>query len=173
MHIAQKFEGLLEMYRHPDGRRWSGQEIDEATGGVVTRSYITNLRKGRIENPGFEKLKAITKVMDFPPELWFEESPGLRDGLPIDPVPGHLSIGEKTNRLFERVQRVQRAPQLRERALPLPAPRQARALRERRAQQQVRQRALLAPRVRQQGRPPERAILERRPQVIPPRPTTA
>src|SRR5215216_3122787 len=159
MHIAQKFEGLLEMYRHPDGRRWSRQEIDEATGGVVTRSYITNLRKGRIENPGFEKLKAIAKVMDFPPELWFEESPGLRDGLPIDPVPGHLSIGEKTNRLFERVQRVQRAPQLRERALPLPAPRQARAL--------------LEPRVRQQGRPPERAILERRPQVIPPRPTTA
>jgi hypothetical protein len=29
MHIAQKFEALLEMYRHPDGRRWSGQEIDE------------------------------------------------------------------------------------------------------------------------------------------------
>jgi hypothetical protein len=38
MHIAQKFERLLEMYRRPDGRRWSGQEIDEATGGVVTRS---------------------------------------------------------------------------------------------------------------------------------------
>jgi transcriptional regulator with XRE-family HTH domain len=101
MHIAQKFEGLLEMYRRPDGRRWSGQEIDEATGGIVTRSYITNLRKGRIENPGFEKLKAIAKVMDFPPELWFEESPGLRDGAPIDPVPGHLSVAEKTNRLFD------------------------------------------------------------------------
>jgi hypothetical protein len=48
-------------------------------------------------------LKAIAKVMDFPPELWFEESPGLRDGLPIDPMPGHLSIGEKTNRLFDLV----------------------------------------------------------------------
>src|ERR671912_275648 len=91
MHIAQKFEGLLEMYRRPDGRRWSGQEIDEATGGIVTRSYVTNLRKGRIENPGFEKLKAIAKVMDFPPELWFEESPGLREGAPIDTVPGHLT----------------------------------------------------------------------------------
>jgi len=101
MHIAQKFEGLLEMYRRPDGRRWSGQEIDEATGGIVTRSYITNLRKGRIENPGFEKLKAIAKVMDFPPELWFEESPGLVDGTPIDPVPGHLSVADKVNRLFE------------------------------------------------------------------------
>jgi hypothetical protein len=38
MHIAQKFETLLVMYRRPDGHRWSGQEIDEATGGVVTRS---------------------------------------------------------------------------------------------------------------------------------------
>ena len=56
MHIAQKFEHLLDTYRRPDGRRWSGQEIDEATGGVVTRSYVTNLRKGRIENPGYEKI---------------------------------------------------------------------------------------------------------------------
>jgi hypothetical protein len=46
MHIAQKFEALLKIYRRPDGRKWSGQEIDEATGGVVSRSYVTNLRKG-------------------------------------------------------------------------------------------------------------------------------
>jgi predicted aminopeptidase len=26
MHIAQKFEGLLEIYRRLDGRKWSGQE---------------------------------------------------------------------------------------------------------------------------------------------------
>jgi transcriptional regulator with XRE-family HTH domain len=76
MHIAQKFEGLLETYRRPDGRRWTGQELDEATGGVVTRSYITNLRKGRIENPGYEKLAAMAKAMGFAPEVWFEERLG-------------------------------------------------------------------------------------------------
>jgi hypothetical protein len=59
MHIAQRFEHLLDSYRHPDGSQWTGQQIDEATGGVVTRSYFTNLRKGRIENPGYEKLRAI------------------------------------------------------------------------------------------------------------------
>jgi hypothetical protein len=91
MHIAQKFEGLLEMYRRPDGLRWSGQEIDEATDGIVTRSYVTNLRKGRIENP------------DFPPELWFEESPDLRTGTSIDHVSGHMSLAAKTNRLFEAI----------------------------------------------------------------------
>jgi transcriptional regulator with XRE-family HTH domain len=81
MHIAQKFEALLEMYRRPDGRRWSGQEIDEATGGVVTRSYVTNLRKGRIENPGYEKLRAIAKAMGFATEVWFEDSLGERRSL--------------------------------------------------------------------------------------------
>ena len=94
MHIAQKFEALLEMYRRPDGRRWTGQEIDEATGGVVTRSYITNLRKGRIENPGYEKMRAIAKAMGFPPQKWFEEDLGSEGGSPPQPegrgIPGRV-----------------------------------------------------------------------------------
>jgi len=48
------------------------QEIDEATGGVVSRSYVTN-PKGRIESPGYGKMRAIAKAMGFPPEVWFEE----------------------------------------------------------------------------------------------------
>ena len=103
MYIARKFERLLEMYRHPDGRRWSGQEIDEATGGVVTRSYVTNLRKGRIENPGFEKLRAIAKLMDFPPELWFEQTPDVGTGTSPVPLPEDGRIADKTNRLFDVV----------------------------------------------------------------------
>ncbi|CAN5757639.1 hypothetical protein BH18ACT11_BH18ACT11_28700 [soil metagenome] len=103
MQIAHKFERLLEMYRHPDGRRWSGQEIDEATGGIVTRSYVTNLRKGRIENPGFEKLRAIAKVMDFPPELWFEEMPDSPTGISTESLPADSTIANKTNRLFDAV----------------------------------------------------------------------
>ena len=35
------------------------QDLNKATGGIVTRSYVStyvsNLRKGRIENPGYEK----------------------------------------------------------------------------------------------------------------------
>ena len=49
MHVAQKFEHLLDQYRHADGHKWTGAELDEATGGVVTHSYVTNLPKGRIE----------------------------------------------------------------------------------------------------------------------------
>jgi hypothetical protein len=69
MHIAQKFEHLLDTYRRSDGHRWTGQQLDEATGGVVRRFYVTNLRKGRIESPGYAKLAAMAKAMGFPPEV--------------------------------------------------------------------------------------------------------
>jgi transcriptional regulator with XRE-family HTH domain len=73
MHISQKFEELLDAYRHPDGSRWTGQQIDEATDGVVPRSYVTNLSKGRINSPGYDKMAAIAKAMGLPPGLWFED----------------------------------------------------------------------------------------------------
>ena len=102
MHIAQKFERLMETYRRPDGRQWTGQELDEATNGVVPRSYITNLRKGRIDNPVTKNLRAIAKVMGFPPELWFQERVEFGAGAPG--LENHRgSISQKTNRLFETV----------------------------------------------------------------------
>src|SRR3712207_4625018 len=58
---------------------WGGQDLHDATGGVVTRSYVTSLRKGRLENHGFEKLRAIAKATNFPPELWFEDVKNLPD----------------------------------------------------------------------------------------------
>jgi transcriptional regulator with XRE-family HTH domain len=76
VHVAQRFELFLDPYRRPDGTPWTGQKLDEATGRVVARSYLTNLRKGRIENPGYEKMLAIARAMGFPPALWFEDAPG-------------------------------------------------------------------------------------------------
>jgi len=101
MHIAQKFEHLLDTYRHSDGRRWSGQEIDEATGGIVTRSYVTNLRKGRIENPGYEKMRALAKAMGFAPEVWFED--GLGDGRSTIRGEESRSLAGRLEHLFEVV----------------------------------------------------------------------
>src|SRR5215208_3940385 len=101
MHVAQKFEYLLDAYRRPDGHWWTGQQLDEATGRVVTRSYVTNLRKGRIENPGYEKMRAIAKAMGFPPEVWFEE--GLGEGRPtIQGGESHGVVG-RLEHLFEVV----------------------------------------------------------------------
>jgi transcriptional regulator with XRE-family HTH domain len=101
MHVVQKFEYLLDTYRRPDGRKWSGQEIDEATGGVVSRSYVTNLRKGRIENPGYEKLAAMAKAMGFAPEVWFEE--GLGERLSIGQAEESRGLAARLEHLFEVV----------------------------------------------------------------------
>jgi transcriptional regulator with XRE-family HTH domain len=34
---------------------------------------VSNLKNGRIENPGLFKLEAIAGAMGFPPALWFSE----------------------------------------------------------------------------------------------------
>ena len=101
MHIAQKFEHLLNTYRHADGHRWTGVQLDEASGGVVPRSYVTNLRKGRIENPGYEKLRAIAKAMGFPPEVWFEER--LGEGRSIGQAEESRGVAGRLEHLFEVV----------------------------------------------------------------------
>ena len=100
MHIAERFEMLLAAHPHPDGRTWTGQEIDAATGGVVTRSYVTNLWKRRIENPGYEKLRAIAKAIGFPPELWFEEDLPSEPGARMEPGQGRVAIAEKVTHLM-------------------------------------------------------------------------
>jgi hypothetical protein len=80
IHIAQRFEQLLDTSRRPDGSRWTGQQLDEDTGGVAPRSYVTNFRKGRIESPGYERMRAIARAMGFPPSAWFDWNIG--DGMP-------------------------------------------------------------------------------------------
>ncbi len=101
VHIARRFEALLEAYRRADGRRWSGQNLYEATAGVVTRSYVTNLRKGRIANPGYEKLNAIANAMGFPPELWFENSYDQTSPAIVKSGEEKRDIAGKVNHLFE------------------------------------------------------------------------
>ena len=73
-HVSERFLRLLALYRKPDGGAWGGQDLENATGGAVTRSYVANLKQGRIENPGLAKLEAIADAMGFPPALWFGDA---------------------------------------------------------------------------------------------------
>ena len=101
MHVAQRFERFLDTYRRPDGQRWGGAELQKATGGVVSRSYVTNLRKGRMESPGYEKMRAIAKAMGFPPEMWFEEDLASEGGSAAQPE--GRGISGRVEHLFEVV----------------------------------------------------------------------
>jgi transcriptional regulator with XRE-family HTH domain len=103
LRISQKFEQLRDRYRRPDGTRWNGQQLQDATGGVVTRSYVSMMRKGRIENPGFDKLRAMAKAMGFPPESWFEDSDEIRTAARRDPEDTKRDIAGRLNHLFEIV----------------------------------------------------------------------
>lgn len=100
--IAEKFELLLDLYRRPDGGRWGGQDLEDVTGGLVTRSYVSTLRKGNIGSPGFDKLRAIARAMGFPPELWFDDSLGAK---PHPMVTGEddATVAERLEHLFETV----------------------------------------------------------------------
>ena len=70
----------------------------------MTRSYFTNLRKGRIESPGYEKMlaiaKAIARAMGFPPEAWFEDVPG--DVVSVAPAEGQDLAG-RVGHLFDTI----------------------------------------------------------------------
>ncbi len=73
MDFGAQFARLLDTYRKPDGSRWQLKEIEEATNGFVRGGYLTNLRKGRIRQPGWDRMKAVARVVGFPMQLWFEE----------------------------------------------------------------------------------------------------
>lgn len=79
LHVSVRFARLLDLYRKPDGSKWGGKDLQRATGGAVTRSYVANLKGGRISSPGLDKLAAISGAMGFPPELWFGDEGGFED----------------------------------------------------------------------------------------------
>lgn len=63
---------MLELIDHPDGGKWTGKKMQDATNGELGPSYFTALRDGDIRIPRADKIEAIAKAMYFPPELWFK-----------------------------------------------------------------------------------------------------
>lgn len=70
--FGSRFIELLDLYRKPDGTRWTMTELEQSTGGFLKGSYLTNLKAGRIRQPGLDRLRAIASVMGFPVELWLQ-----------------------------------------------------------------------------------------------------
>lgn len=95
---GERFEHFREIYRRPDGKRWSNADIERATGGFVRGNYITNLKAGRIEQPGIDRLAAIAQVMGFPAELWFQKYREPAGGADGQQQP--LTLADKLELLF-------------------------------------------------------------------------
>ena len=85
VQVAQKFEQFPKVYRRQDGSRWGGQDLDEATGGVVTRSYVKQPAQGQDREPRLRQAPSDSQGMNFAPELWFEDVENLRDVSAVRP----------------------------------------------------------------------------------------
>ena len=70
---AVRFERLLKAFPRADGEPWRPTEIQHATGGMVSRSYVSAISKGKIKRPGERKLSYIADVVGFPETLWYLE----------------------------------------------------------------------------------------------------
>ncbi len=92
--FGEKFIRLTEIYRKPDGSKWSDADIEEATGRFVKAPYLSNLKAGRIKQPGLERLRAIARVMGFPPELWLQSQDAWKPSPP--PAGDEARLGAHT-----------------------------------------------------------------------------
>lgn len=94
---------MLKLYPHPAGREWRGKDFEIATNKYVNGSYITALRKGRIENPGVDRLRKISEVMGAPFEMWLGEPEGWEHSTRETGAPRGASdtLADLINHLFE------------------------------------------------------------------------
>lgn len=107
--MARIFGLLLERFVRGDGEPWRAVEIEAATGGEVTSSYVSALRKGKFKRPGIRQLELISEVMGFPFELWRVE-PELWDsilgGHPPDPPEEYLELDEQERTVLGYLRRL-------------------------------------------------------------------
>lgn len=103
--FGERFRWLHDQYRKPDGSKWKNTEIEQATGGLVSANYITNLKGSRLANPSYERLQAIARAMGFPPHLWHAEAPDIFSGYEPGTTPADapllVTLADKLNFLFE------------------------------------------------------------------------
>jgi hypothetical protein len=98
VHIAQKFAHLLETYRRPDGRKWTGGELE---GYRRRRAPLLRHQpaQGQNREPRLREARGDSKAMGFPPEVWFEEGAGTEG--PVGPSVEGRGIARRVEHLFE------------------------------------------------------------------------
>lgn len=67
---ARRFELLRDEYRRDDGSKWTGAALERATGGIVSRTYVSEFARGKIKEPSFSKIVAMSDAMGIPLDVW-------------------------------------------------------------------------------------------------------
>ena len=70
----------------------------------MKRSYVSHLKKGRIDSPSLDKMEAIARAMGFPPALWFGDGEG--EGRATDDALLAALEDETLRSLLEEAQRM-------------------------------------------------------------------
>lgn len=77
---GHKVERILDKHRREDGSKWTGAALERATNGRVGAHFLSDLRRGQIQDPGIKKMRAISEVMGMSLEEWFEEEEYRNEG---------------------------------------------------------------------------------------------
>lgn len=70
---GRKFEELSDRYRRDDGSKWTGAALERATNGRASSHFVSDLRQGKVRDPGINKIHAISKAMGISLDEWFKE----------------------------------------------------------------------------------------------------
>ena len=83
MSFAEKLDYLMRRSSKPDGKPYTYAEIVEASGGRLTISHLSQMRRGGRDNPTYEVIQALADVFGVDPQFFFD-SP---DEMPLPPLP--------------------------------------------------------------------------------------
>lgn len=71
--VTEKLDFLFSTILSPDGDEYTYKEVAEGTKGVVSTSYVWNLRKGKKRNPSRDKIEALARFFNVSPSYFFDE----------------------------------------------------------------------------------------------------
>jgi transcriptional regulator with XRE-family HTH domain len=77
-----------EHLSNKEERKWRNSELAMASGNHLSGSYLSSLRREKIDDPGFTKLDLLARVMGFPTELWVLEPGEWEERLDRNTRPG-------------------------------------------------------------------------------------
>lgn len=69
--FADKLNHLFASRTRPDGTEYTHEEVHQATG--ITVGYISKLRTGKTENPGYKVIRALSTFFQVSPSYFFDE----------------------------------------------------------------------------------------------------